>query len=293
MPIAASKDAESWPERCRARLAAAVRTAASRFPTPGHDDTDSIHATRRALKEARALMRFLTRAGDLDLTEPMRGLDHARSALATTRDFDVMASALGDLREATSPRTADAFARSIEARRLAARVQPTDARRNIAALRRAARQIEALDLSSWSARDLTTALRALWRRARRRGERAFETADAGHLHRARVAMVELGVVIEMFRSEESRTLAAAMRDLRKLRAMLGDHNDLDVLKGFARGVGLTRPEAEAVERWARERQKPLRRRARRRFEAAFLERPNALVRRLKDTIEQGSERRHG
>jgi CHAD domain-containing protein len=223
----------------------------------------------------------------------MRGLDQARAALASSRDFDVMAGALGDLRQATSPRTAEAFARSIEARRMAAKVRPTDARRDIAALRRAARQIEALDLSSLKPRDLTAALRALWRRARHRGERAFDTAEAGRLHRARVAMVELGAVIELFRPEESRALAAAARDLRKLRAMLGDHNDLDVLKGFARGVGLTKPEAEAVERWARERQKPLRRRARRRFEAAFLERPRALVRRLKDTIEQGSERRHG
>jgi len=293
MPVARSKDAESWPERCRARLAGALRTSASRFPALGHDNEASIHAARRALKEARALMRFLARAGDLDLDRPMRGLDQARAALATARDFDVMASALGDLREATSPRTADAFARSIEARREAARIQPIDARRNIAALRRAASQIDDLDLSSLKARDLSVALRALWRRARRRGERAFESADAGHLHRARVAMVELGAVIEMFRPEESRALAAATRDLRKLRAMLGVHNDLDVLKGFARGVGLTKPEAEAVERWARERQKPLRRRARRRFEEAFLERPHALVRRLADTIEQRSGRRHG
>src|ERR1700733_14636461 len=88
---------DHWPEALRRRLIAAILGAADLFPHPGEDESERVHESRKALKEARALARLMTGVVGPPAYDALRELESARRRMGRARDLDVMPDALASL----------------------------------------------------------------------------------------------------------------------------------------------------------------------------------------------------
>ncbi len=281
----------SWPLHCRAALVEAILAAADQFPHPGHDEADRIHDVRKTLKAAAGLSRLFTPFVGAPAYQAHNVINAARRRVGRARDLDVLPGVLARLKAPT--KTQEGLLRVIAEQREAER----RAHRKIdvggvgAELRALARSVEAWDTESAGAEPLLVAVRRTYRAARRLGQRAMASRDAGDLHALRARVVDLSCQLAAFEPAWPAMFQAMERELHRLRTTLGDHNDLIVLAEFARGRPELPPgEAEGLIALITRRRRPLERRASDRFSRLFAERPRAFERRIAAYLECPQQR---
>jgi CHAD domain-containing protein len=202
------------------------------------------------------------------------------------RDLDILP---GVLKRLNGPaETQEILLRVIAGQREAVRrARHADDAAGVAAeLRALARSIEAWDVEAAGAEPLLEALRRTYRSARRIGQRALASGDAGDLHALRARVVDVSHQLQAFEPAWPAMFQAMERELHRLRTTLGDHNDLIVLAEFARGRPELAPEAaKGLVALIAQRRRPLERRASDRFSRLFVERPGAFERRIAAYLE--------
>jgi CHAD domain-containing protein len=262
-------------------LAQAIRLAARQFPRAGEDEASRVHDVRKTLKGAAGLARLFTGLVGPPAYATLTAIDGARKRVSRARDLDVLPGVLAKVDPPTKIRGA-LLAAIAEQRETARRAhREIDVAGLAAELSVLAAEIAAWDVEAADAAPLLAATRAAYRAARRRGEAAIASGDADELHAFRVRVVDLACQLSVFEPAWPAMLRAATRELHRLRAALGDHNDLTVLAEFARGrPELTPAEADAVVALVARRQRPLERRAARLYARLFSERPADFERRL-------------
>jgi CHAD domain-containing protein len=270
-----------WPAYCRAALAQAIGLAAQRFPRPGKDEATRTHDVRKTLKGAAALARLFTGVVGPRAYAALSAIDAARRRVGRARDLDVLPGVLAKIDPPAEIRAAllAAIAQQRDEERRAHGRQ--DVARLAAELGALAAEVATWDVEAAGAAPLLAATRAAYRAARRRGEAATSSRDADALHAWRARVVELACQLAVFEPAWPAMMRAAARELHRLRAALGDHNDLTMLAEFARGRPELTPErAEAVVALIAKRLRPLERRAAQLHARLFVERPADFERRL-------------
>ena len=270
-----------WPHHCRAALAQAIDVAARQFPRAGEDEAARVHDARKTLKGAAGLARLFTGLVGPPAYGALAAIDAARKRISRARDLDVLPGVLAKIGPPARVRGA-LLAAIAEQRETARRAHHhSDVAGLATELRALAAAIAAWDIEAADAAPLLAATRAAYRAARRRGEAAIASRDADALHAFRVRVIDLACQLSAFEAAWPAMMRAATRELHRLRAALGDHNDLTVLAEFARGrPELTPAEADAVIALVARRQRPLERRAARLYARLFTERPADFERRL-------------
>jgi CHAD domain len=274
---------DPWPRRCRRDLVGAVLEAADLFPHSGQDNAAQIHAARKALKHARALIRLFIPSAELAAYAAIDALDKARRRIGLARDLDVMrdvAASLGDDLDAGAARQlADAIALEREVARVAH--GDIDVLSQTSELRALARSIESWDVAETSSASLLTSVRATYRGARRLGGAAFESGAPGELHEVRAFVVDLGHQLAALLPAWPALFLAMDVELNKLRQGLGAYNDLAILGEFANGRReLSLERLSDLRRQIERRQRRLARRAKGPFMRLFNERPRVFEKRL-------------
>lgn len=245
----------------------------------------SVHRARRCFKQAAALFRLLE-AIDREKAQAgavaVRGF---RRILGDVRDLDVLAETLSRFEERLSADVAERLRRRIDAARSAAK---SGKRRvaNVADIAQGLKDLAAL-LAAWppdcgDRADLVVGLTRSYRRAQSRGEKAVRTREVGDLHEFRKALIVFREQMIIFEPVWPKLFAAVAAEAQALRNLLGELNDLALLRDFAAaGEGA---EIDAVEAALA----PARARAFRRLEPAwrrlFAEPPEALAARLETWI---------
>jgi CHAD domain-containing protein len=294
--MAKEQDEESsdrWPEMIRRRLIEAILGAADLFPHPGEDESERIHESRKALKEARALAKLMTGVVGPPAYEALRELEGARRRMGRARDLDVMPDALASLGGRIESRLVEALGQAIATERVGARAahREIDAGAQIARLRALARGIEAWRLADIDLFDIARSLRDLYRMARRRGRQSLASGDPHELHELRAAVVDLGHCFSALEPAWPAHFAAFAQEFRRMREQLGKHNDLTVLAEFAASCKeVSQAQGQALSSAVERRQKRLQKRAQRLFDRLFAERPNALFERIAAYMENPSAR---
>lgn len=221
------------------------------------DRERAVHRSRRHIKTMRGLLRLAwpergDRAGAVDDLD--RALKSLADHLAPARDDRVAARLAADLAARCKGETADWLARLAHAAHLAATRHETN-RAGRARHTRAMRAIDAqLEGLRWprTPRELSASL-ARWhaRSSRRLGE-ALATGDAEALHGARTAVVRVLVQVEEL-SVRTGGFRGRIRGLDRLRSLLGDHHDLELLaRRIAAAPGSDAERGEALRAVARQ-----------------------------------------
>lgn len=269
------------------RLAAIRRSAAA-----GGDLTKRIHAARTTCKKLRALLRLGPAWPKPAVQRECDRLKHAARRLAEFRDVDAM---LGACRALATTHRRDRAALTALRRQLAGhrKVLQADPRKVEAALVAVARDLERTlaQVRTWPAgtNDITPALPALkaaYRRARRRAAGIDRDAPAADYHRWRKAVKRLGYHSLLLGGACPGVGGAWGRRVGRLGDLLGRDHDLAVLREFIRGTAqadsrqLTAAENRTLALIDR-RQHTARRAARRLAKRIFTAKPKAYVRRIK------------
>lgn len=274
-------DAQTWPQYCRALLAASVASAATRFPGRGEDAPDRIHGARKTLKESRALARLFRPSVGEPARVTIAALAVVRRRIGRARDLDVMESRLDRL--APPPAIAAPLEAAIDRERAAARRAHTRfaTAASRAQLQAIVKRLEGWDLDSIQDEAIADAVARTYRQGLRRGRLAFDSASPAALHALRSRVVDLRYQLSALSPAWPAALSAQSEELNALRDTLGDLNDLDVLGRFAAERGGLSSEALAglTER-LNTKQGKLRHRAAIEFERLFVETPDAFAARL-------------
>ena len=260
---------DAWAQHCRAGLARSVGAAAVRFPGSGEEAPKQVHDARKTLKQARAIARLFLRSVGEPARVTMAALAATQRQIGRARDLDVMALRLKRLDpppEVLEPLMA-AIANEREAARRARRGLSASAPR--ARLNAIVRRVEGWDLSEIGADAIAAAAARTYRQARKRGRRAFESADPSALHAFRARVVDLRYQLALLSPAWPEALNAQAEALNELREALGDHHDLHVLAWFAAERGGADPQALApLQEQIEAKQEKLRRPGRERDPAA-------------------------
>ena len=200
------------------------------------DETDrerAIHRSRRHIKSMRGLLRLAwpdrnDRAGAVDDLD--RALKALADHLAPARDDRVAARVATDLAVHCKGATAEWLAGLAQAAHLAATRHETSGAgraRHGRALRAIDKQLEGL---AWprAPRELAASLAHWHQRSRRRLGAALTTGDAEALHDARTSVVRVLVQVEELAGRTG-GFTRRIKGLDRLRSLLGDHHDLDLL----------------------------------------------------------------
>jgi CHAD domain-containing protein len=282
---------DHWPEALRRRLIAAILGAADLFPHPGEDESERVHESRKALKEARALARLMTGVVGPPAYDALRELESARRRMGRARDLDVMPDALASLGGRLESKLVEALGQAIARERIGARAahREIDVNAQIARLRALARNVESWEMADADLFDVARSLRDLYRAGRRRGRQALASGDSHELHELRAAIVDLGHCFAALEAAWPAHFSAFAQEFRRMREQLGKHNDLTILAEFAASREEVSPaQGETLARAVERRQKRLQKRAQRLFDRLFAERPNALFERIAAYMENPS-----
>lgn len=247
----------------------------------------AVHEARKSLKRARAVLKLgrgsAVGKGSVRADNACR---RAARALAPLRDDRVFAVTLEMLLERGADdlsRAARALGRdlALRARRAEARALADGAafRRAKAALRACPRAV-APDLFE---RAVSASLEGGLRKSYRRGRRAYRAARSdpgqGRFHALRKQAKRLLHELERLPPRPRGARAAALEALRRLAKVLGDEHDLTLVRcRLARAPDGGAP--AAIRRFARKRQRRLRRRALVLAKGLFAERPASFARLL-------------
>ena len=275
-----------WPPHCRAALARALRLASRQFPRAGEDEATRVHDVRKTLKGAAGLARLFTGLVGAPAEATVAAINAARRKVGRARDLDILPGVIASLD--LPPESRDALAAAIAEQRDAERLahHDIDVSGLAAELRALADSVERWDVEAAGATPLIAALRRTYRSARRRGDAALPGGGPHELHALRIRVVDLVHQLGAFEPAWPAMIRVTMRELQRLRAALGDHNDLSVLAEFAAARPELTPEQKvAVAVLIAKRRRPLARRAAQLYARLFAERPSAFERRLAATIE--------
>jgi CHAD domain-containing protein len=260
---------------------------------PERSNEDAVHEFRRAMKEWRALMRLLapfipdaTRWRH-DARDHARSLAHARDGAAATTAFDGLLDK-GNL--ALSTRSADTIRSRIEALRgdeEQAVLTPALRDAIVAWLDVAAGAIEQWPLDPFDFSSIAGQLTRAYRDARRCIPADWSAASAEELHTLRQRVIDLRYQMELIEPLWPRFGRMWTNEAERLRARLGQCQDLEVLKR------LTAPH-QPLAHWrsrltpaCAERSAALAHRAARIAHRLFAERPKAFRHRLEMLWEHG------
>ncbi len=274
-------DTNAWPQYCRSLLAAAVASAAQRFPGRGESAPERVHGVRKSLKESRALARLFQPSVGEPARVTIAALAVVRRRVGRARDLDVMQSRIERL--APPPEIARPLAAAIERERAAAHRAHTSfaTAASRAQLQAIVKRLEGWDLDSIQDDAIAEAVARTYRQALQRGRLAFDGADPAALHALRSRVVDLRYQLSALSPAWPAALSAQSEELNALRDTLGEINDLDVLKRFAaERAGLSPEGLASLTEGLDAKQEKLRRRAGVEFERLFAETPDAFAARL-------------
>ncbi|MDF2995665.1 MAG: hypothetical protein K0R27_1302 [Xanthobacteraceae bacterium] len=246
----------------------------------------AIHKTRRALKEARALLLLVDGQHRPAARQLRRELGDAAHSLGSARDRHIIHDAIAELTSHKRHRPLDdALARRIVgslAGRGAGQTSETPA--DLHALRASGLAEKIADhvhlASDIGTEDLAGALTTGYRRARS-AARGIDRDDAEALHEVRKQVVAHVCQMELAAPWWPRLGELWLKELQRLRGLLGRHHDLEILlTKLDEAPGRLSPDqvATAMDA-ASQHQRTLARKALRRHARLFAERPRAFLRR--------------
>jgi CHAD domain-containing protein len=200
------------------------------------DTTTAVHEARKHLKKARAAIRLVRDDLGAELRrEENAALRDAQARLSGARDAEVLLETLDRLRDSTDGRlpapATTGLHDALRKRRDAARRHGHDERADaIADLEAARRRVD-----SWPLRDerFTAAaqgLRRIYRDGRRAQRAATATDDPECWHEWRKRVKDLWYAARILRRAAPLELGAIVDEADGLAELLGDHNDLAVLR---------------------------------------------------------------
>jgi CHAD domain-containing protein len=260
---------------------------------PERSNADAVHQFRRRMKEWRALMRLLARfipdatRWRQEARDHARSLAHARDGAAALMAFDGLVDK-GTL--LLSTRSSDTIRSRIEALRGSeeeAVLTPMLRDAIIAWLDAAAAAIEMWPLDPFDFSSIAAQLTDSYRNARRRIPADWSAASAVELHSFRQRVIELRYQMELIEPLWPRFGKMWTDEAERLRARLGQCQDLEVLK---RLTAPHQPLAHWRSRLApagAERTEALAHRAARIAHRLFAEKPKAFRHRLEMLWEHG------
>lgn len=213
----------------------------------------AVHETRLVVKRFRALLRLLRHAlGTRPAALHIRRLRRAARGLAEARDTAVGLKTLGDLGHGLRGSTAAAV-RDVRKRYSAetrtheptARAVARQLRRAIAAVRQTAADLTQTPLRLQGWRALEPALRKDYRRVRRRYKAAHTEDDEERFHRWRTATKSFMYQLRLLRPAAPRRIGELLKGWDALQEVLGQENDLAVVRSRidASGTTTSRPAA--------------------------------------------------
>jgi len=260
---------------------------------PERSNADAVHEFRRAMKEWRALLRLLAPFIPDATRWRQEGRDHARS-LAHARDGAAALMAFDGLLDkgnlVLSARSSATIRGRIEALRGSeeqAVLTPMLRDAIVAWLDAAAAAIELWPLDPFDFSSIAAQLTDSYRNARRHIPADWSTASAGDLHGFRQRVIELRYHMELIEPLWPRFGRMWTNEAERLRARLGQCQDLEVLKR------LTEPH-QPLAHWrsrltpaCSERSAALAQRAARIAHRLFAERPKAFRHRLETLWDHG------
>jgi CHAD domain-containing protein len=201
------------------------------------DDTGTaVHEARKHLKKTRAAIRLVREELGADLRrDENAALRDAQARLSRARDAQVMLETLARLQDSSNgrvPAPATAALRdALRKRRDAARRQGHDERAEaVAELQAAQRRVESWPLDDESFSTAAQGLRRIYRDGRRAQRAANATDDAEPWHEWRKRVKDLWYAARILRPAAPLELGAVVDEADGLAELLGDHNDLAVLR---------------------------------------------------------------
>ena len=200
----------------------------------------AVHRARRRIKSLRALLRLIRVAvGDSAFHRGNDALRQASHALASARRMGAMVESAEKLK---GDGIADAELRVVkDIVRAASRIATEGARPELfdAAADEARRHIAALrgTADGWKLPRCDMALfvegmTRVYARARRLAEKGLGSADPAVLHEARKSVIHLRYQLDMLEPIWPALIAAWVKELQRLREVLGDFNDLCELESL-------------------------------------------------------------
>lgn len=227
------------------------------------DHEAAIHETRKCLKRIRSLLR-LVRPGlkpdDFDTSNA--AFRQLAGLLSETRDNQVMLQTVAKLEAANVQAPLQGLKRAIlAARHTGEAIDPGLLAAAVNGLREARQHFEGLKLSPARFSTLQDGMERSYGHGRRIVEQAFAHTDDELIHDLRKRVQQHWRHMQLLGNAWPDYAAARVGAARGLSQLLGDFQDLSVLKAFARGAPadhLGPFEAKAVRRVIRERQNELR-----------------------------------
>jgi CHAD domain-containing protein len=229
-----------------------IRAAARALQGARPPSDEAVHAARKHIKRARALLRLLREAaGSEAYRREKLALRDAARQLSRVRDATVMLQSLQIVRKRAPTQLAlDDIDRALRRERLATR-------REILAAGKRARLVRVLAgsearVGSWrlapDASLLLDAMRRLYRAGRRALRRARSQPSEATLHQARKQVKYLELVLEPFQpARSSRRLSRAIKATEAIEEDLGRSHDLAVLRARIVAMnGKARKEGKAL-----------------------------------------------
>ena len=204
----------------------------------GEDQAEAVHAARKSLKRARAVLRLARdELGDDVYRRENAAYRDAGRRLAAARDADVMIDTLEAVTGAAGGeghRNGDAGLRARlegerERARAALEADESERREAVAALEDARARIDDWHLDDDVA-PLAAGLRRIYRRGRRRMRAAREEPTDERLHEWRKRAKDLWHGYELLDRAQPRAMRARARDAHRLAELLGEDHDLAVLR---------------------------------------------------------------
>jgi CHAD domain-containing protein len=245
-------------EAVRGLLRERLAAAAALLEADGGDPVATVHEFRKHMKRVRAVIRLLADANGLDLTFIERTCRDVARRLSTLRDLDVTIAALDEL-DPTGAGWPAALREQLIAERGAelARgvLDPVTLRQMAASLRAVDEEVARQSVEHLSDGDLLRALDRSHRRASTALARTRDDANDEHFHELRKRAKRELYQREQLAGIVPLPLADRAAHLDELCAMLGEQQDLAVLRRKAREKGALSP---ALDGWSSERRDRLR-----------------------------------
>ena len=217
----------------RAEIARAIDELEGRG---SHDTATAVHEARKHLKKTRAAIRLVRDDLGADLRrDENTALRDAQARLSGARDAEVLIATLARLQGSANGRL-DAAATvalrdALRKRRDAARRQGQDERAEaIAELQAVQGRVESWPLDDESFASAAQGLRRIYRDGRRAQRAATATGDPEPWHEWRKRVKDLWYAARILRPAAPLELGAVVDEADGLAELLGDHNDLAVLR---------------------------------------------------------------
>ncbi len=253
-----------------------------------------LHAARKAVKKARAIVTLLREAKTAGLRKDARRLRTAGRTLSKLRDADAVIDTLGRVsRNAEPPVPEDTLLairshfRHARAQVVADAIADGSVARSAGLLGAVRRAAADWDLPAIDLLELPALVRVAYRSAHKAMRRAERTSRPSDLHSWRKGIKTLWYELRLLNGLVP-SLGGTIKELGRLEGLLGEHHDLAVL---ASAIGtLGPPDADDMRRAlsdaARAQQHAVRQEAFRLGRRTLAHKPRVFARALRDALEQ-------